>query len=113
MTTIRQILNRLVDARKAAGLSQTQAAKLLGYSNASSLSQIESDYRETEPNLSTFLKMCEVYDVSPVWALTGKNPDFDEAAFDQLTQFSNATIEDIAKLKETLERLGSSSQRGS
>ena len=105
MTKTRQIIDRLIEARKAAGLSQTQAAKLLGYSNASSLSQIESDYRETEPNLSTFLKMCEIYDVSPVWALTGTNPDFDENAFDMLTQGVNASLEDICNLKDTLKRL--------
>ncbi len=105
MTTARQILDRLIDARKAAGLSQTQAAKLLGYSAPSSLSQIEGDYRDSEPNLTMFLKMCEIYDVSPVWALTGVNPDFDESAFNELTQFTNAAIEGIANLKETLKRL--------
>lgn len=105
MNKTRQIINRLIEARKAAGLSQTQAAKLLGYSAASSLSQLEGDYRDSEPNLSMFLKMCEVYEISPVWALTGVNPDFDEEAFDQLTQGVNASLEDIYNLKETLKRL--------
>lgn len=104
----REIIERLIEARLAAGLSQTQAAKLLGYSNASSLSQIETNSRNTEPNLTMFLLMCEIYDCSPVWALTGLNPDFDEQAFDDLTQFSNAAIEDIANLKETLKRLNHS-----
>lgn len=105
MNKTRQIIERLIEARKAAGLSQTQAAKLLGYSAASSLSQLETEARGSEPNLSMFLKMCEVYDISPVWALTGLNPDFDEQAFDQLTQGVNASLEDIANLKETLQRL--------
>lgn len=105
MTSARAIIDRLVEARKAAGLSQTQAAKLLGYSAASSLSQIETDNRDSEPNLTMFLKMCEVYDISPVWALTGVNPDFDEQAFDELTQGVNASLEDIANLKETLKRI--------
>lgn len=108
MDKVRVIIERLIEARKGAGLSQTQAAHLLGFKGASSLSQIETDCRGTEPNLSLFLKMCEVYDISPVWALTGTNPDFDEAAFDQLTQFSNAALEDIANLKDTLKRLSRS-----
>jgi transcriptional regulator with XRE-family HTH domain len=105
MSKTRQIIDRLIEARKAAGLSQGQAAKLLGYSAASSLSQLETQARDSEPNLSMFLKMCEVYDISPVWALTGTNPDFDENAFDQLTQGVNASLEDICNLKETLKRL--------
>lgn len=102
---VRQILDRLIEARKAAGLSQTQAAKLLGYTAASTLSQIEGDFRDTEPKISMLLKMCEVYDVSIIWVLTGTNPDFDESAFDDLTQFSNAALKDIANLKDTLKRL--------
>lgn len=105
MNKVQAIMNRLIEARKAAGLTQTQAAKLLGYTAASTLSQIEGDYRKTEPNLSTFLKMCEVYQVSPVWALTGVNPDFDEDAFDEVTQFTNASIEDLHRLKESLKRM--------
>lgn len=105
MSTAREIIDRLIEARKGAGLSQTQAAKLLGYGGASSLSQIETNNRDSEPNLTMFLKMCEIYDISPVWALTGVNPDFDEQAFDELTQFSNAAFEDIVTLKETLQRL--------
>lgn len=104
-TKVRQILDRLIEARKGAGLSQGQAAKLLGYSAASSLSQLETDNRGSEPNLTMLLKMCEAYDVSIVWVMTGVNPDFDEAAFDQLTQGVNASLEDICNLKETLQRL--------
>lgn len=109
---VRQILDRLIEARKAAGLSQTQAAKLLGYSAASSLSQLETDNRGSEPNLTMLLKMCDVYDVSVVWVLTGTNPDFDETAFDQLTQGVNASLEDICNLKETLQRLQYSGKDG-
>ncbi len=105
MDKTRAILDRLIEARKAAGLSQSQAAKLLGYAAASSLSQLEGDYRDSEPNISMFLKMCEVYDISPVWALTGINPDFDENAFDLLTQGVNVSLDDIITLKETLNRL--------
>lgn len=112
MSTAREIIDRLIKARKGAGLSQTQAAKLLGYSGASSLSQIETNNRDSEPNLTMFLKMCEIYDISPVWALAGVNPDFDEQAFDELTQGVNASLEDVYNLKETLKRITRTGNNG-
>jgi DNA-binding XRE family transcriptional regulator len=72
---IEQIKARLVMARKNAGLTQTQAAKLVGLGRASSLAQHEGS--RSIPNLRLFLRLCEVYMVSPIWALTGANPDFD------------------------------------
>lgn len=72
---IAEIKARLVLARKRAGLSQGQAAKLVGMNAASSLSQHEND--RSTPTLELFLKLCKVYGISPVWALTGVNPDFD------------------------------------
>lgn len=103
--TARRIIDRLIEARKAAGLSQTQAAKLLGWSAASTLSQVEGDYRTTEPSLSMFLKMCDIYGISPIWALTGCNPDFDERAFNQMISNTNIIFEDAMKLRDTLERI--------
>lgn len=79
MTKVEEIMTRLVLARKRAGLSQAQAGTLLGFGgSASSLSQYEIG--RSIPNLDLFLRMCEVYSVSPVWALTGINPDFDATA---------------------------------
>jgi len=106
MTKTREIINRLVSARKVAGLSQTEAAKLLGYTNASSLSAIESDYRDTEPSLSMFLKMCEIYNVSPIWALSGKKPDFNEREIQMLKQISNSLtlISELEELRKILEQ---------
>lgn len=103
MTKIQVIMERLIDARKGAGLSQSQAAKLLDITQTT-LSAIERN-RNLGTSLSMFLKMCEIYDISPVWALTGHNPDFDEQSFDELTQFTNVAIEDLSKLKATLKRL--------
>ena len=103
MSETQQILGRLIEARKAAGLTQIQAAKHLSQSGNSKLSKIESGDKALD--LPMFLKMCEIYDISPVWALTGINPDFDENAFDMLTQGVNASLEDICNLKDTLKRL--------
>jgi DNA-binding XRE family transcriptional regulator len=72
---ISQIKARLVQAREHAGLTQEQAAKLVGMSRASSLSQHEGE--RSTPNLRLFLRLCDVYNVSPVWVLTGVNLDFD------------------------------------
>lgn len=101
----RVIMDRLIEARKAAGLNQTQAARLLGFSSASTLSQYESDYRSTEPTLSMFLLMCEIYGVSTVWAITGHNPDFDEESFNHMVANTNAAFDDVMKLRDTLERM--------
>jgi transcriptional regulator with XRE-family HTH domain len=98
-----QILERLIEARVGAGLSKTQAAKLLGFSSNVALHALETNANQVD--LPTFLKMCEIYDASPTWILTGENPNFDEQAFDELTQFSGAGIEDIANLKDTMKRL--------
>jgi len=72
---VREIIDRLVLARKNAGLTQTEAALMVGLSCASSLSQYESGSRKSVPTLTLFLKLCTVYEIDPVWALTGVDPD--------------------------------------
>lgn len=80
MSQVEEIMARLVCARRNAGLSQSQASRLLGFSGtASSLSQHETG--RSIPTLDLFLRMCAVYGVSPVWALTGINPEFDVSDF--------------------------------
>ena len=108
MIETRHIIERLVQARKAAGLTQTQAAKLIGLATASSLSEYELSNAATEPTLTRFLKMCEVYGVSPVWALTGVNPDFDERRIDQMIVGTNVIAEDAIKLRELLTMISTS-----
>lgn len=69
------IRTRLVEARKRAGLSQGQVAVMLGLGGASSFTGYETG--KTPLTLNHFLDLCSIYGISPVWALTGINPDFD------------------------------------
>lgn len=85
------IKSRMVLARERAGLTQTQAAQLVGMSNASSLSQHER--MRSIPTLRLFLRLCAVYGVSPVWMLTGVNPDFDaQSILDAAGELSTDTL---------------------
>lgn len=96
------ILERLIDARKAAGLSQTQAARLLGLGNASSLSVYEIG--RSVPNLDMFLRMCDTYGCSPVWALTGINPDFDrETWIEKFGAVSGDVMGDLQRIADLME----------
>jgi transcriptional regulator with XRE-family HTH domain len=95
------IKRRLILARQRAGLSQTQAARLVGFKAASSLSPYEI-YDNTVPDLRLFLKLCVVYGVSPVWALTGVNPDFDAS---EILLAAGTVNEDTARLIEMLSSL--------
>lgn len=74
---IQEILERLTAARKAAGLSQSQAAREAGMSRPE-LELIESGTVPLEMGL--YLKLCELYGVSEIWVLTGINPYFDPAS---------------------------------
>ena len=80
-----EILERLVQARKAAGLSQGQVGKMVDMSTA-----WLSDIERGQNNLSVqhLLKLVEVYDASIEWVMTGVNPYFDRlevmAAADRL-----------------------------
>lgn len=64
------ILDRLVIARKNAGLTQVQAGKLLGVTDRT-MSNYETG--RTKLLVSIFLEMCEAYEVDICWALTGKH----------------------------------------
>jgi transcriptional regulator with XRE-family HTH domain len=99
---VEQIKARLVKARERAGLTQAQAAKLLGFNAGSNIAQYEGE--RSIPNLRLFLQMCEVYKVSPVWALTGINPDFNPMpiieAFDDLTDDAIKVIDLLGSLQQ-------------
>lgn len=103
-----EILKRLVRAREQAGLSQGQAAKLLGFAGAPSISHYESGQRE-ELTVKLLLDMCRVYDVDVTWVLTGVNPNFTDqqrqAVIDAYTKNVNAAIEDLHTTLELLESL--------
>ena len=98
---IEQIKTRLVKARERAGLTQTQAAMLVGLSRASSLSQHEGP--RSTPNLRLFLKLCDVYGVSPIWALTGYNPDFDPVPIMDALCDAKTSAHDALNLLQLLE----------
>lgn len=98
-----EILARLVCAREQAGLSQTQASKLLGFATPSALSQIENGQRGLK--MDTFLRLCEIYDVSQIWLLTGHNPSFDEHGMQAMLSQSNIIKEDSEKLIDLLKSL--------
>jgi Helix-turn-helix. len=55
---------RLKEAREMACLSQQQAAKLLGYSNSTKLSKIESGRHSSQIPLWVLKRAAELYDVS-------------------------------------------------
>lgn len=102
---IGQIMNRLSLARKRAGLSLAQAAPLVGLKGASSLSPYETgDY---VPTLTLFLRMCEIYQVSPVWALLGVNPAFDMEVFFKL---AGEITEETSRLADLLSSLSSDAE---
>lgn len=84
------IINRLVEARKSTGLTQAQAAHMVGLSAASSLSMYEA--RGSVPDLRLFLALCDVYAVSPTWALTGVKPDIDPALIGQVLELLSEAV---------------------
>jgi transcriptional regulator with XRE-family HTH domain len=94
------ILQRLVKARKNAGLSQSQAARLVGLSSASSFSPIEDG--TIAITLKRFLTLCDIYDIDLTWALTGVNPHVDVEALKTLTSRVWSTQEEIESLIELL-----------
>lgn len=96
-----QIVQRLVEARKRAGLTQGQVAKLAGYAGgASSFQNYESG--KTALTMPLFLNLCTVYGVSPVWALTGMNPEFDH---EEAKRLLNRLGDDASVLVEVLSSL--------
>jgi transcriptional regulator with XRE-family HTH domain len=72
---VERITKRLVTARERAGLTQSQVAHLLDMSSPATISHYETGERRL--SLAMFLRLCDLYTVSPTWALTGHNPDFD------------------------------------
>ncbi len=94
------IKERLILARKRAGLSQGQAAQMVGLGAASSLAQHEVG--RSVPTLTLFLRLCEVYGVSPIWALTGVNPEFDAT---EILRAASGAAEDTMRIVDLLSSL--------
>ena len=99
---IQEILERLVTARKAAGLSQFQAARL-GRMTHPELELIESGAVPLEMGL--YLKLCELYGVSEIWVLTGINPYFNPARAAEAATRSGMPPDEIGDFLEWLAML--------
>lgn len=97
---IEQILKRLAWAREQAGLTQGQAGKLVGLKTAGFSDMERGDSPLT---VERFLQLCKVYDVSPVWALTGVNPAFNAQEVAEALQRTKVSIEDFQSIMSTLE----------
>lgn len=102
---VSSILERLVTARKNAGLSQGQVAQMLNMVS-SSISHYESGLRGID--LPLLLKLCDIYDVSAAWVVTGSNPNFDPSAWYETMKTVrddlNNDLRKIAALMETVEQ---------
>lgn len=102
---VETILERLVAARKNAGLSQGQVAQMLNMV-ASSVSHYESGLRGID--LPVLLRLCDIYDVSPAWVVTGSNPNFDPSVWYETVKGVrddlNTDLRKIAALLETIQQ---------
>lgn len=99
MPQVNEILERLAHARKHAGLTQSQAGKLIGLST-SGFCDMETG--RCTMTLDRFLQLCELFDVDEVWVLTGTNPMFDPQPI--INKLGEAH-EDLASILETLSML--------
>ena len=90
------IVNRLAQARQRSGLSQFQVAKLLGLESPSTISHYENQEREV--SVERLLQLAKIYDVSLIWLMTGRNPEFDEKQFQRLINQSIQVEEEAAEL---------------
>lgn len=97
--SIQSILQRLTQARTAAGLTQSQVANMLDVSRTT-VTMWESG--QSPITLETFVWLCEKYGVSMTWVLTGINPSFDQEAF--AAQYVGAAI-DLQRVIDTLQML--------
>lgn len=93
------VLKRLKQAREQAGLTQAQASKLIGLST-SGFCDIEVGRNPL--TMARFLELCNLYDISEVWALTGINPDFDPQPIVEMMGEHHA---ELGKVLDTLSSL--------
>lgn len=98
---IEDILKRLAKARELAGLSQGQVAHLLGMESAATISHYESGLRKL--TVIMLLRLCEAYDVSVIWIMTGTNPDFDPTPIMEAASRLKMSAEDFDKIMDMLE----------
>jgi len=93
-----QIAERLKEARKLAGLSQSHVAKILGL-HRPSVTEMESGNRRVSAD--ELARLAEIYDVSVAWLL-GETPETLDAQDPRL----ELAARELSKLKpDDLERL--------
>ncbi len=93
-----QIAERLKEARKLAGISQSHVAKMLGL-HRPSISEMEAGNRRTSAD--ELARLAEIYDVSVAWLL-GEAPEMLDSQDARL----GLAARELAKLKpKDLERL--------
>ena len=73
---MKEIANRLRQARLNKGLTQQQLADKMGYRSRSAICQIESD--KYEISLDTAKKLAKILDVDPAWLVFGDEDIKDE-----------------------------------
>lgn len=81
---VTEILGRIRSARELAGMTQTDLARAIGLAGASSYQPIEAGTNAL--SVQQLLDICAALNVSPTWALTGIQPEFDEAGVDALVR---------------------------
>lgn len=100
--TLKEILERLATARKKAGLSQSQVARLINRDPALIVG-IESGHYPL--SMERFLQLCGIYGVSEIWVLTGINPYFDPAGAVAAAERNNMPEAEMRDFVETLAML--------
>lgn len=94
-----EVLQRLIQAREKAGLSRSQVARKLHVS-ITSVALWETEGIWTVGTLKT---LCELYDVSFDWLMTGTNPNFDaQRIADALQGINPATLQEVLNSLEPL-----------
>lgn len=68
------VRERMTRARIVSGYSMTQAASLLGFVSSQSVYNYETGHSAV--TVEMFFRVCEAYQVNPIWLLTGDNPYF-------------------------------------
>lgn len=97
------VLQRLKKARQNAGLSQTQVAKMIDLSHATSFSDIERG--ENPLSVERLFLLCDIYGVDVSWVVTGLNPNFDRKKWLEIVDKSNVIQEEGQQIIELLETL--------
>lgn len=99
---IEGVVRRLIAARTRAAVTTEQVERRLSLA-AGTISRFERG--ELEPTLRMFLVLCELYDVSPAWALTGIDPYVNTVELVNLiyaTKSAREQIDEAHRLIETV-----------